>query len=186
MHESSGMTTPSEINQALCQRNTRYVHSCRFAWLNPVKQNKNTALAGNPLPRLTRTGQPVDGAMLRVAERRNRAAYPELAAGGPHTLVVLGSEIGGAGMRKPFASSRTSFASVLPRRAGAARTAWTRRRWCQLSFSRDPASGGQHRFRVSSSPQTWTASLTSRSRRGIVASDSLTAVAAPRLAFKVE
>ena len=88
MHESSGMTTPSEINQALCQRNTRYVHSCRFAWLNPVKQNKNTALAGNPLPRLTRTGQPVDGTMLRVAERRNRAAYPELAAGGPHTLVV--------------------------------------------------------------------------------------------------
>ena len=37
----------------------------------------------------------VDGAVLRVAERRKRAAYPELARGGPPTLVVLGSEVGG-------------------------------------------------------------------------------------------
>ena len=45
---------------------------------------------------LTRTG-PVadDGAMLRVAERRKRAAYPELTSGGPQRLLVLGSEIGG-------------------------------------------------------------------------------------------
>ena len=35
-----------------------------------------------------------DGAALRVAERRKRAAYPEL-NGGPQQLVVLGSEVGG-------------------------------------------------------------------------------------------
>ena len=50
---------------------------------------------------LTPTGQPQpgtvedDGAMLRVAERRKRAAYPELSSGGPQRLLVLGSEIGG-------------------------------------------------------------------------------------------
>ena len=50
---------------------------------------------------LTRTGQPQpgtvadDGATLRVAERRKRAAYPELSSGGPPRLLVLGSEIGG-------------------------------------------------------------------------------------------
>ena len=50
---------------------------------------------------LARSGHPqpcaaaVDGAVLRVAERRKRAAYPELARGGPQTLVVLGSEVGG-------------------------------------------------------------------------------------------
>ena len=50
---------------------------------------------------LTRTGQPQpgtvedDGAMLRVAERRKRAAYPELSSGSPQRLLVLSSEIGG-------------------------------------------------------------------------------------------
>ena len=50
---------------------------------------------------LTRTGHPhpcaveVDGAVLQVAERRKRRAYPELARGGQQKLVVLGSEIGG-------------------------------------------------------------------------------------------
>ena len=49
---------------------------------------------------LTRTGQPqpcsadVDGAALRVAERRKRATYPELAAAGPQRLIVLGAEVG--------------------------------------------------------------------------------------------
>ena len=37
----------------------------------------------------------VDGAVLRVAECRKHAAYPELTRGGPQTLVVLGSEVGG-------------------------------------------------------------------------------------------
>ena len=44
----------------------------------------------------------VDGAMLKVAERRKRSTYPELARG-PQRLLVLGSEIGGrwneAGMK---------------------------------------------------------------------------------------
>ena len=50
---------------------------------------------------LTRTGHPqpcaavVDGAALKVAERRKRATYPELEGGGPQKLVVLGSEVGG-------------------------------------------------------------------------------------------
>ena len=50
---------------------------------------------------LTRTGHPqpctvtIDGAALRVAERRKHAAYPELARAGPQKLVVLGSEVGG-------------------------------------------------------------------------------------------
>ena len=37
----------------------------------------------------------IDGAALRVAERRKHAAYPELACAGPQKLVVLGSEVGG-------------------------------------------------------------------------------------------
>ena len=47
---------------------------------------------------LTRSGQPQpcasasDGAALRVAERRK---HPELSAGGPQRLVVLGAEVGG-------------------------------------------------------------------------------------------
>ena len=50
---------------------------------------------------LTRTGQPqpraaaTDGAALRMAERRKRAAYPELSMGGAQRLVVLGTEVGG-------------------------------------------------------------------------------------------
>ena len=50
---------------------------------------------------LTRTGLPQpcaaenDGAALRVAEKRKRAAYPELARGGPQRPVVLGAEVGG-------------------------------------------------------------------------------------------
>ena len=51
-----------------------------------------------PVSPLTRTGHPqpctvtIDGAALRVAERRKHAAYPELA---PQKLAVLGSEVGG-------------------------------------------------------------------------------------------
>ena len=50
---------------------------------------------------LTRTGQPqpcaaaTDGAAFRMAERRKRAAYPELSMGGAQRLVVLGTEVAG-------------------------------------------------------------------------------------------
>ena len=65
---------------------------------------------------LTRTGLPqpcaaeTHGAALRVAERRKRATYPELARGGPQRLVVLGAEVGGrwnggAGMEARCGSS---------------------------------------------------------------------------------
>ena len=50
---------------------------------------------------LIRTGQPKpcaaakNGAALRMAERRKRAAYPEFSMGGAQRLVVLGTEVGG-------------------------------------------------------------------------------------------
>ena len=81
---------------------------------------------------LTRTGHPqpcaveVDGAMLKVAERRKRSTYPELARG-PQRLLVLGSEIGGR--RQPPAGrdaggalfpSRSSSPSPVPRLAAMA------------------------------------------------------------------
>ena len=43
---------------------------------------------------VTRSLAPSDGAVLKVAERRKRSTYPELARG-PQRLLVLGSEIGG-------------------------------------------------------------------------------------------
>ena len=58
---------------------------CDAALVSPL------ARSGHPQP----CAAAVDGAVLRVAERRKRAAYPELARGGPQTLVVLGSEVGG-------------------------------------------------------------------------------------------
>ena len=84
---------------------------------------------------LTRTGQPQpgtaahDGAMLRVAERRKRAAYPELRSGGPQQLLVLGSQIGG---RWNEAAQRRDLVRVRAQRAqpalrAAAPSAWTRR-----------------------------------------------------------
>ena len=50
-----------------------------------------TSGSGHPQP----CAAAVDGAALRVAERRKHAACPELTRGGPQTLVVLGSEAGG-------------------------------------------------------------------------------------------
>ena len=78
---------------------------------------------------LTRTGQPqpcgadVDGAALRVAERRKRATYPELAAAGPQRLIVLGAEVGG---RWPRFGARSGSGPRIssPTRRPARRQVW--------------------------------------------------------------
>ena len=94
---------------------------------------------------LTRTGLPqpgaaaTDGAVLRVAERRKRDAYPELCAGGPQTLVVLGSEVGGRWSQgalqlvRDLVRIRAQRAPPALRQAAA--SAWARRWWSQLSVS---------------------------------------------------
>ena len=95
---------------------------------------------------LTRTGQPQpgtvadDGAMLRVAERRKRAAYPELSSGGPQRLLVLGSEIGGRWRNETAQHLVRDLARVRAQRASpalraAATSAWTRRWWATLAVA---------------------------------------------------
>ena len=94
---------------------------------------------------LTRTGQPQlgtvedDGAMLRFAERRKRAAYPELSSGGPQRLLVPGSEIGG-GWNEAAQQLVRDLARVRAQRAplalrAAATFAWTRRWWATLAVA---------------------------------------------------
>ena len=65
------------------------------------------------IPAHTHRSQPcaedVDGAMLRVAMRRKRAAYPELAQVGPQRLLVLGSEVR---TRGPWPQSRTRQSQI--------------------------------------------------------------------------
>ena len=94
---------------------------------------------------LTRTGLPqpgaaaTDGAVLRVAERRKRDAYPELCAGPSQTLVVLGSEVGGRWSQgalqlvRDLVRIRAQRAPPALRQAAA--SAWARRWWSQLSVS---------------------------------------------------
>ena len=93
----------------------------------------------------TRTGRPQpcaaahDGAMLRVAERRKRTAYPELRAGGPQRLLVFGSEVGGRwneaarGLVRDLARVRAQRAP--PALRAAATSAWTRRWWAALAVA---------------------------------------------------
>ena len=84
-------------------------------------------------------GADMDGAELRVAERRKRAACPELAAGGPQKLVVLGSEVGGRWkgdvlrfVKDPL-RIRVCRAPPTVRRATA--SGWGRRWWSILSVA---------------------------------------------------
>ena len=79
-----------------------------------------------------------DGAALRVAERRKRAAYPEL-NGGPQQLVVLGSEVGGrwnAGAHQLLRDLvRVRAQRAPPAVRSAASSAWARRWWAMLAVS---------------------------------------------------
>ena len=94
---------------------------------------------------LTRTGQPqpcaaaTDGAALRMAERRKRAAYPELSMGGAQRLVVLGTEVGGrwneGALRLVRDLVRVRAQRAPPALRTVARAAWSRRWWSQLAVS---------------------------------------------------
>ena len=93
---------------------------------------------------LTRTGHPqpctveVDEAFLKVAERRKRSTYPELARG-PQRLLVLGSEIGGRWNEgsqrfvRDFLRLRALQAPIAARSAAGA--GWARRWWGALSVA---------------------------------------------------
>ena len=94
---------------------------------------------------LTREGRPQpsaasrDGAAIAVAERRKRAAYPELLRPGPQRLCVLACEAGG---RWSAESLRlvTQLARLRAQRApaalrGVAKQGWLRRWWGLLSVA---------------------------------------------------
>ena len=86
-----------------------------------------------------------DGAVLRTAERRKRATYPELAQGGAQQLCVLGCEVGGrwnaeaASVVRRLVRLRACRAPA-PLRA-AAGVAWARRWWSALSVACQQAVG---------------------------------------------
>ena len=94
---------------------------------------------------LTRTGHPqpcaavVDGAALKIAERRKRATYPELERGGPQKLVVLGSEVGGRWneQARRFVQDlvRLKGHRAPPALRAAGSGAWARRWWSMLSVA---------------------------------------------------
>ena len=75
--------------------------------------------------------------MLRVAERRKRAAYSELARGGPQTLVVL--EVGGRwnARARSFVRDlvRLRAYSAPPAVRAAATAGWPQRWWSMLSIA---------------------------------------------------
>ena len=81
----------------------------------------------------------MDGAALRVAERRKHSTYPELARGGPQKLLVLGSEIGG----RWNTAAQGFVRDLVPLRAlrappavrAAASSGWARRWWGALSVA---------------------------------------------------
>ena len=86
---------------------------------------------------LARSGHPQPCAAA-VAERRKRAAYPELARRGPQTLVVLGSEVGGRwnAQARSFVRDlvRLSAYRATPAVRAAATAGWVRR-WSMLSVA---------------------------------------------------
>ena len=94
---------------------------------------------------LTRTGHPhpctveVDGAALKVAERRKHSTYPELARGGPQKLLVLGSEIGGGwnATAQHFVRNLVRLRALRapPAVRRAASSGWARRWWGALSVA---------------------------------------------------
>ena len=79
--------------------------------------------------------------MLRVAQQRKRAAYPELSSGGPQRLLVLGSEIGGCWneaaqqLVRDLARVRVRAQRAPPAPRAAATSAWTKRWWATLAVT---------------------------------------------------
>jgi hypothetical protein len=102
---------------------------CDATLVSPLARN------GAPQPRAADE----DGAVLRVAERRKQATYPELSAGGPQRLLVLGAEVGGRwsdGARalvRDLVRLRAVRAPPPVRRSASA--GWSRRWWGFLSVA---------------------------------------------------
>lgn len=100
---------------------------------------------------LTRGGAPVpgaaeaDGVALRLAERRKRRRYPELAAGGPQQLLVLACEVGGRWNTESLTFVRRLVRLRARRAPPAVRTAaaagWRRRWWGLLGVAVQRALG---------------------------------------------
>ena len=106
------------LGEALC---------CDVTLVSPLKRE------GRPQP----SAASRDGAAIAVAERRKRAAYPELLRPGPQRLCVLACEAGG---RWSAESLRlvTQLARLRAQRApaalrGVAKQGWLRRWWGLLS-----------------------------------------------------
>ena len=112
----------------------------RRIWCHAAR--RSTVLRRDPGLALTRGGRPQpssttrDGAALAIAERRKRAAYPELLRRGPQRLCVLACEIGNDESPRLVAQLVRSRAMRAPAPLrGAATQGWYRRWWGLLSVA---------------------------------------------------
>ena len=83
--------------------------------------------------------------MLRVAERRKRASYPELTAGGPQRHLVPGSEIGGCWSD---AQRLVKDPAQPPALRAAATSVWTKHWWREEHGPRMPVARASPRERA--------------------------------------
>ena len=103
------------------------------------RRRRSAALRRNTGVPLTRMGHPhpctveVDGAALRVAERRKHGTYPELARGGPQKLLVLAPRSAAQGFVRDLVRLRALRAPPAVR--AAASSGWARRWWGALSVA---------------------------------------------------
>ena len=123
----------------------RAIASASISWFTVTADGGALCCDATLVSPLTRTGHPqpctaeVDGAALRVAERRKRVAYPELSRGGPQKLLVLGCEVGGrwsAGAQR-FVRDLVRLRALRapPAVRAAASAGWSRRWWGTLSVA---------------------------------------------------
>ncbi|OLQ00142.1 hypothetical protein AK812_SmicGene17239 [Symbiodinium microadriaticum] len=110
----------TQLGEALC---------CDVTLVSPLARD------GRPQPSSTTR----DGAALAVAERRKRAAYPELLRRGPQRLCVLACETGGRwndeSLRLVAQLVRSRALRALAPLRGAATQGWYRRWWGLLSVA---------------------------------------------------
>ena len=119
--------------------------------------------------------------MMELLCGRKQAAYPELLAGGPQQLVVLGTEVGGrwnAGARQLLRDLvRVRAQRGPPAVRTAASSAWARRWWAILSVSGQQAvtstalgsRGRHHAMPASNRARSWIGYLTLLTPQGQVA-----------------
>ena len=110
----------TQLGEALC---------CDVTLVSPLTRD------GRPQPSSTTR----DGAALAIAERRKRAAYPELLRRGPQRLCVLACEIGGRwndeSLRLVAQLVRSRAMRAPAPLRGAATQGWYRRWWGLLSVA---------------------------------------------------